>query len=83
MNDLEQELKQHHKDCEILKARNSTPEAQEEHERNSMRIYADLYFYYRDMGCSRKQSRKYALLTMENRLGIKTSYDLKEAKEDE
>ena len=63
---LENNLQQLHEDCEILKARQRTPEAEEQHKNNSLRKYAELYFYYRGVGCSRKESRQYALWSYEN-----------------
>lgn len=62
----EEGLKQLHEDCEKLKARNSTPEAETQHETNSCRDYAHLYAYYRGVGCSKKEARKYARWSYDN-----------------
>lgn len=40
----------------------------EEHENNGGVEYARLYCYYRQMGCSKEDSRKYAKWTYQNRV---------------
>jgi hypothetical protein len=60
MKNLNDYLKQLKIDCEKLKERHKTIEAQEEHKNNPTRRKAQLYCYYRNMGCTKEQARTYA-----------------------